>query len=354
MVMSLADVPHQQHEPERHVRGGGRRRRGPERKRVNGQRQHRARDGDAHDERPRRRTDELHDEQAEDDHAAAAQADEAEAVHDVTEEDGERQHPPEPHDQRREGEKPDQDHPLIIIAAVHESALEWLTDAILREVDGAEQPSPATVMFLLRRYSETGREELRGLVEQGLTSALSAVAHERDPRNRCEWLDVCLAATAVSDDERLATVVRSSTAATIDDLERVVSVRYQPGEGLADADLAEHVRSASALLIAYGITGRLPYSMLAEELVQTARRRWWDDASGLFGTDFVSNCQAVRVLSRLSALHADPEYIQTAVVARDSTCGMDARRILAALEPMYRAHSTAAAWYGLALLDCSR
>jgi hypothetical protein len=41
-------------------------------------------------------------------------------------------------------------------------------------------------------------------------------------------------------------------------------------------------------------------------------------------------------------------------MARESTCAVDARRACAALEPMYRAHADAAAWYGLALLDCSR
>jgi hypothetical protein len=237
---------------------------------------------------------------------------------------------------------------------VDETPLDWLTDTVLQDVQTSDRPSPAAVIFLLRRYTDTARDDLRAAVEQGLTSALHSVEQERDPRDRCEWLNVCLEAAGVSDDERLAAAVRQATPSTVEDLERLVGRSYEPGEGLVGGDLADHVRCASALLIAFGITGRLPYPMLAEELVEAARRRWWDDAAGLFGADFVSNCQAVRVLTRLAALHEDPEYIQTAVSARESTCAADARRAVAALEPMYRAHAAAAAWYGLALLDCSR
>jgi hypothetical protein len=237
---------------------------------------------------------------------------------------------------------------------VDEPALEWLTDTVHQDLVQGAQRSPVALIFLLRRYAQTGRDDLRDVVEQGLTDALDAIGSARDPRDRCEWLNVLVEAAAVSDDDRLAGAVKASLPQTIDDLERLVGKSYEPGEGLVDKDLVEHLRSASALLIAFGMTGRLPYSMLAEELLQAARRRWWDEEHASFGPDFASNCEAVRVLLRLAALHDDPEYLQTAVVANDATCALDARRALAALETAYRAHATAAASYGLALLDCSR
>src|SRR5205814_10059393 len=54
----------------------------------------------------------------------------------------------------------------------------------------------------------------------------------------------------------------------IDELERVVGSAYRVGEGLTGGSVADHVRLASALLTAYEVTARLPYSMLAEELLQ--------------------------------------------------------------------------------------
>ena len=65
--------------------------------------------------------------------------------------------------------------------------------------------------------------------------------------------------------------------AAIDELERVVGGSYRPGDGLVrDRDgirvrgsVGDHVRGASALLTAFELTGRLPYAMLAEELMQS-------------------------------------------------------------------------------------
>ena len=67
----------------------------------------------------------------------------------------------------------------------------------------------------------------------------------------------------------------------IDQLERVVGGGYRPGDGLVArsatasrrrGSVADHVRGASALLTALELTGRLPYSMLAEELIAIAGR----------------------------------------------------------------------------------
>ena len=74
-------------------------------------------------------------------------------------------------------------------------------------------------------------------------------------------------------------------------LERVVIALYRPGAGLAHYEaghlmvrglLVDQVRMASALVTAARLTGRVPYVMLAEELMQYARRTLWDDEVGGF------------------------------------------------------------------------
>ena len=112
----------------------------------------------------------------------------------------------------------------------------------------------------------------------------------------------------------------------IDQLEHVVGGAYQPGAGVRGG-LANQVRAASAHLTAFEITGRLPYSMLAEELMQTARRVDPDRASP---TAFLVHCDAARVFCRLAALHDDADYRKAAVILSDADYRGDAARILAA------------------------
>ena len=69
-------------------------------------------------------------------------------------------------------------------------ALDRITTVLLDRAGGDEALGPSALTFLLRRYADTGREELRDSVENGLTRALDAVLHERDPVRRCEWLDM--------------------------------------------------------------------------------------------------------------------------------------------------------------------
>src|SRR6185503_13251957 len=103
----------------------------------------------------------------------------------------------------------------------------------------------------------------------------------------------------------------------IDQLERVVGGAYRPGAGVAhtcdgaraDGSPIDQVRASTALLTAFECTGRLPYSMLAEELIQHAQRDAWDVG------DVVVHCEAARVFCRLAALHDDPEYRGAAVIA---------------------------------------
>ena len=86
--------------------------------------------------------------------------------------------------------------------------------------------------------------------------------------------------------------------AAIDELERLVGAAYRarrrPRRGrrrTARARLADHVSAASALLTAFECTGRLPYSMLAEELMQFAART-------------LVGCRRGRVLRRRNGVEA--------------------------------------------------
>lgn len=228
--------------------------------------------------------------------------------------------------------------------------MEWIADTLVDAlVDG--DPSPSAVTFLLRRYAASGRAEMRNAVEAGLARGLEEAAGERDPLRRCQWLGVFAEAAAISDDERLVDQVRATLPATIDGLEQIARAAYEPGGGLRGAALPDQLHCASALLTAFELTARLPYSMLAEELLQVARRVWWDDERGAFRGDFAVNASAVHVLCRLAALHGDADYAASAVVAEHPTYVRDAERILECLRPIARAHPADAGEYGVALLD---
>jgi len=139
----------------------------------------------------------------------------------------------------------------------------------------------------------------------------------------------------------------------------VVRVVYQPGGGLAHAlrapdgargTLGDHVATASALLTAYAITGRLPYSMLAEELMQFAQRT--NPEPGASDLErFVARSEAARVLCRLAKLHEDVDYRQVAVIAVSSDYAGDAKRTLADLACTYADHGADAAIFGIALSE---
>lgn len=148
-------------------------------------------------------------------------------------------------------------------------------------------------------------------------------------------------------------------------LERVLSGTYRPGAGVArELSTTEDVRGifedqvamAAAALDAAEATGRVPYQMMAEELMLYAVRTMWDDEAGGFvdrargaaAADevgllrrrlkpFVANCEAARLLVRLADATNRPEY-----AAR-------ARAVLAGLAPFAAAHGPLAAHYLLAV-----
>jgi uncharacterized protein YyaL (SSP411 family) len=127
--------------------------------------------------------------------------------------------------------------------------------------------------------------------------------------------------------------------------------------------LSDQVRAASALLTAYERSGRLPYAMLAEELMQFARRVLWDERVGGFfdratvaddavrTKSFVLNCEAARVLTRLGGLRGDSHYQEIVAAAPSVTYATDAARAIASQAPYLRELGPGAAIYGIALLE---
>lgn len=281
--------------------------------------------------------------------------------------------------------------------------LETLTTCI-REASGPDEVcDPTALTFLLRRYRATGHDDLRDVLGAGLARALDRHHTAVSCDDRARWLRLFVDAAALSTDDRLRTAVadlvlglrrewghsrnvadlvtsidtcltatdvfdvRELVPKAIDELEHVVSTAYRPGAGIAHLthgaeapgrQLGVQIRAASALLTAYVGTGRLPYGMLAEELMQFARRTWWDGEHGLFrGGDvpdaarFGVNCEAARVLCRLASLHHDDDYRHVAVIAADADYRADAARILHAHASDARARGLAAAIYGLALAE---
>ena len=110
--------------------------------------------------------------------------------------------------------------------------------------------------------------------------------------------------------------------------ESVVVPSYKPGDGVAHVTassaspavrglLTDQIHAASAAVWAHAATGRLPYSMLAAELLQFAVRTMWDEKAGRFRdrveaadpvAPFELNCHAAYVLNRLGLITGDAGY----------------------------------------------
>jgi hypothetical protein len=271
---------------------------------------------------------------------------------------------------------------LIIIAALDDPRAVELTSIAGTVLDGLLErpPDPIALIFLLRHFAATDREDVREILGQALTAALERYADEPSVEGRAAWLSLFRDAAALSDDERLPDAAGSLVAglrrdwrsrmsiadaahsieaclhaadldpdgagalitAAVDELERIVGHSYGPGEGIGD-DYGDHVRVAAALLTAYEVTGRLPYAMLAEELTQASKHTAVQDRS------FSISCEAARVFCRLAGLHGDADYRAAAILAPNADYRADASRILAELAP--RARADGAAIYGLALSE---
>src|SRR5258706_2200782 len=320
--------------------------------RVERDREHDRDDRDARDEGLGRRAHEFHHEQTRQEDRAASVRQNVEAPQDLSkhrtgqhaarrgvgcrslhnaksrrrDEQTEHDHAAEPHDKGRQRDITNRKHSVSIIAAVGGRAIEWLSELALQGAASEAGITPAGVTLLLRRYLATGRADVRDALGPALGYAIDACAPSEAHAALAEWLFVFVEACTFSEDERVTAAAESLIAtlrsgwpsrgdlrssmqsvdaclsaagrlpesdavvpAAIDELEHIVSVVYEPGEGLlraidrksrAPGDLRDHVAAGSALLTAYTITGRLPYSMLAEELMQFSRRTWWDTADG--------------------------------------------------------------------------
>jgi uncharacterized protein YyaL (SSP411 family) len=283
------------------------------------------------------------------------------------------------------------------------TAIEWLIDTTVAALEQGEPVDPWSLTFLLRCYGATERADIRQALEPGLADALQRQALAQTVAERAAWLVLIADALALSADDRLRETATSLVSAlrsgwgdssdvvsgaasvdaclrasrsvdpgaivqdAIDELERIVAAAYRPGAGLTQrgaggvavaGGLAAHVALSSALLTAYDLSGRLPYSMLAEELMQFARRTLWDDGAARFidaqldpvDTCFL-NCDAARVLCGLAALHADDGYRAAAVIRPEAAYADDAARILTAQEGASRESGACRGAYGLALQE---
>jgi hypothetical protein len=270
-----------------------------------------------------------------------------------------------------------------------------VTVRILKAITPGEPVAPAALQLMLRRFvhlSMSGRDD----VTEPLGAAL-ALELERQAERGCDadcegWIVVFSQAASISDDPRLrpATTklleklrprwttepgklvdetmrvleaclaavpvanVDNLAAEAIDALERVVAGSYQPGSGVSHqiaaqpfvrGGLSDHVWAASALMTAYALTARLPYGMLADEVIQSALR----NPPG--GASFAHQCRLARVMCRLAALHRDEDYRRTAVLWVNEDYAAHAARLLTGLSASIPSQGVDAALFGLALAD---
>jgi uncharacterized protein YyaL (SSP411 family) len=292
-----------------------------------------------------------------------------------------------------------------------EAAMDWIADRVLDRLAHRDEVSPTSLRLLVRRFAATGRDDLRDALGPALADAVAPSTADADG---AESLLLFVEALDVSDDGALHHAVRDGAAhirgtwpsrgavagamsaltasliattrldesdglsRSVDELERVVGRVYEPGDGVAHeigkprargGDLRDQTATASALLCAHALTGRLPYAMLAEELMQFARRTWWNPARGCFGDHavaspsssedfaarpelaetFSASCSAAVVLCRLAAIRNDADYRTAVVAAEHVDYAAWAKHVLLALASTYRDRGDRAAEYGLAL-----
>jgi hypothetical protein len=257
------------------------------------------------------------------------------------------------------------------------AAVDDIMSTILEALGRGDAPTPESLRLLLRGYATTGRDEFRDAIEPALAQALELAA-DSSSTAASEWLVLFAEAADASDDARLRNVASDlaskarmnwgsaqpiersaasvdawlralpvlgvdSAQAPIDELERLVAASYEPGRGVGRTT-DEEISVANALLTAFAVTDRLPYAMLAEELLQHARVELLNSNSVPLSTA----CSAASALSRMAALHKVPEYRTAAVIATDADYARDAAVILERVAGEARTLGLAAASYALA------
>ena len=285
------------------------------------------------------------------------------------------------------------------------SLLDALTDRVLRALVD-DTAGAAELRFILGHYAASGRDDLSAALEIALARAVGRAATESlDSRELADWIALFIEASSLSDDVRVKTSAaflaerirgewRAESAGVaasmraveacliaadneergvrmagdaIDALE-LLAQRYDPGRGMSDESasglerLSGDVQSASTLLTAYMQTGRLPYSMLAEELIELVMRSDWPGTASASESvvrfddqTFVWACRTASVLSRLAKLHANREYLDSAVVKPGADYRHEASLLLAMLAAGIEERPVrSSAEYGLAVLDWLR
>jgi hypothetical protein len=265
--------------------------------------------------------------------------------------------------------------------------LDAMIGRVLAAVERGDPPEARALRFLLREYRDGERGDLADPLGAALAAALDCYADDAATVARAEWLRLFTEAAAISDDARVSDSARSLIAdlaaewptliavgdastsidaclaalpladaerivpLAVDHIERVVGGAYRPGLGVVHAlgdrsqargSLADQVLAASALLTAFEITGRLPYSMLAEELMLLSR----GDVEA--NADVAVGCGAIAVWCRLAALHDDAAYRGAAVIAESADYDADACRMLERIAARVNTTSDAAV-YGIAI-----
>jgi hypothetical protein len=252
------------------------------------------------------------------------------------------------------------------------AAVEDVSQAVLAALARRDLPTPDALRLLLRGYAATGREDFRDALEAGLAHALE-IAADSSSETAAPWLFLFGEAADASDDERVRAAVKDLAAkarmiwgatssmslsarsveaclrarlelqGAVDELERLIAASYEPGHGLGKSVEGE-LATTGALLTAFLVTGRLPYAMLAEELIQHARRAYLgrDDLS------FEASCDAAGVLARMAALHNDDDYRAAAVISPAARYQDDAAAILERLAKDAPGRGLAGAAYALA------
>ncbi len=282
------------------------------------------------------------------------------------------------------------------------AAIDRTIDAILDALGRGVPVDPAALTLLLRCYRATDRDDLRAALEPALSDALERSAVAASVSDQAAWLVLFAEARSLSEDDRIRRAVDSLMSAVrrargrpidpaslavsveaclraasspdadgvvreaVDELERLASAAYRPGDGIVRPDehaggprLDDQLAMASALLAAYAVTDRLPYAMLAEELVQVALHRFWNADSGRFVVAASRpedvdrwNADAARVLGAMADLHDEAEYRRAAIVC---DAGPQYRAVAATILDGCDRESAhggpAAAAYALALLD---
>jgi hypothetical protein len=180
-----------------------------------------------------------------------------------------------------------------------------------------------------------------------------------------DWVSAAtIEARAIAVDACLHAVERPAAhalaPAAIDALEHIVAHAYRPGDAMAHTvdgvergNAGDQIHTAAALLTAYDLSGRLPYPMLAEELVQyTLKHGMLTGDPGLTTADCrLPTVCAARVLVGLAALHDDEAFRNSAVLAPGADYRADAERLLRELSTRVDVGDAHSAIYALALLE---